>query len=325
MDTNLDLKSFVNEQITALDFSNRKPTNLYLPMDYLLFLGGKRIRPILTMLAYQAVSGKDPREAVNLAIALELFHNFSLMHDDIMDRAPFRRGKPSVHAKWNEDIAILSGDALFAYSMELIVQEFPAKAAQLVKAYSEVSMEVCEGQMEDMDMAEMDDADIPMYLEMIRKKTAALLGGCMRLGAIAGGASADIQQKFKDFGESLGLGFQLQDDLMDAFPPADFGKQEGGDIIENKKTFLLLKTMELANQEQTQKLQDLLALAKDEDNPRKVAGVLEIMQALTIPEITQDLIDHYFNKAEDLGKELAAKTQFDGLKVYLEAIAKRKF
>lgn len=324
MDTNLDLKSFVNEQISALAFSERKPSNLYKPMDYLLFLGGKRIRPILTMLAYQAVSSKDPREAVRLAIALELFHNFSLMHDDIMDRAPFRRGKPSVHAKWNEDIAILSGDALFAYSMELIVEEFPEKAAQLVKAYSEVSMEVCEGQMEDMDMASMEDADIPMYIEMIRKKTAALLGGCMRLGAIAGGANADIQQKFKDFGESLGLGFQLQDDLMDAFPPEGFGKQEGGDIIENKKTFLLLKTMELANGEQRQQLNSFLSINKDEDNPRKVAGVLEIMRALSIPQITQELIDHYFQKAEALGKELAAETQFESLKAYLEVIAKRK-
>jgi geranylgeranyl diphosphate synthase type II len=325
MDTNLDLKSLVNEHIASLSLSSRKPANLYEPMDYLLSLGGKRIRPVLTMLAYQAVSGKAPTDAINLATALELFHNFSLMHDDIMDRAPFRRGKPSVHAKWNDDVAILSGDALFALSIEMIAQEFPEKAAPLSIGYSRVSMEVCEGQMEDMDMAEMDDADIPMYIEMIRKKTAALLGGCLRLGAIAGGASSDIQEKFKDFGESLGIGFQLQDDLMDAFPPAGFGKQEGGDIIENKKTFLLIKTLELAKGDQAKELEALLSLAKDEDNPRKVAGVLEIMKSLSIPEITQNLIDEYFQRAEDLGKELAKETQFDALKAYLEVIAKRKF
>jgi geranylgeranyl diphosphate synthase type II len=134
-----------------------------------------------------------------------------------------------------------------------------------------------------------------------------------------------MQEKFKEFGESLGLGFQLQDDLMDAFPPAGFGKQEGGDIIENKKTFLLLKTLELADAAQSQQLQELLALSEDKDNPRKVAGVLEIMKALAIPEITQNLINSYFQKAEDLGKELAAETRFDALKAYLEVISKRKF
>ncbi len=323
--TELDLKSLINTHIATLALTERKPTHLYQPMDYLLSLGGKRIRPVLTMLAYQAVSGRDPREALNLATAIELFHNFTLMHDDIMDRAPFRRGKPSVHTRWNEDIAILSGDALFALSMEMIVKDFPEKAAELTLAYSEVSLEVCEGQMEDMDMAEQEDADIPMYLEMIRKKTAALLGGCMRMGAIAGGASPLIQQKFKEFGESLGLGFQLQDDLMDAFPPAGFGKQVGGDIIENKKTFLLLKAQELAHTAQQQQLAALLALSRDEDNARKVAGVLEIMNDLHIPQLSQQLIDTYFQKADDLGKELAENTQFGALKAYLELIANRKF
>ena len=322
---NADLKTLVNDHIQQLPFSQLKPAHLYQPMAYLLKLGGKRIRPILTMLAYQAVSGKNPKKALNLATSLELFHNFTLMHDDIMDRAPMRRGQASVHAKWNEDIAILSGDALFAFSMEMMVKEFPQKAAALIQAYSEVSMEVCEGQMEDMDMAEMPDADIPMYIEMIRKKTAALLGGCLRMGAIAGGASQDIQQQFKEFGESLGLGFQLQDDLMDAFPPEGFGKQEGGDIIENKKTFLLLKTQELADSDQSKALSSLLAIQQDEDNERKVKGVLTIMKELNIPAITQELIDFYFKKAQDLGKELAEKTQFEGLKSYLELIAKRKF
>ena len=318
----LSLKSVVDQHIKSLKLGERKPKNLYGPMEYILSLKGKRIRPILTMLAYQAVSGNSPQDALNLGTAVELFHNFTLLHDDIMDKAPVRRGQPTVHIVWNEDVAILSGDALYACSMELVVQEFPEKAAALIKEYTRTCLEVCEGQMEDMDMAENDSATIPEYLEMIRKKTAALLGGCMSLGAIAGGASEEIIKKFKDFGESVGTGFQLQDDLMDAFPPEGFGKQIGGDIIENKKTYLLLKALELANNEQKAKLEKLLA---QEDNPeQKVEEVLEIFEELNIKSLTQELSNQYFEKAKALSQELTGPTQFELVKEFLQEIVHRK-
>jgi geranylgeranyl diphosphate synthase type II len=319
-----DLKATVEAHIQSYQFGEKTPENLYRPMEYILALKGKRIRPILTMLAYQAVSGRPGTEVLNLACAVELFHNFTLMHDDIMDRAPVRRGKPSVHIVWNEDIAILSGDALFAFSMGLVVKDFPDKAAVLAEEFTAVAMAVCEGQMEDMDLATFSDVEIPQYLEMIRKKTAALLGGCMSLGALAGGADRELVEQFREFGERMGVAFQLQDDLMDAFPPEGFGKQEGGDIIENKKTYLYLKALALANQDQEKELRDWFDSEKEHDAGQKVARVLQLFRELGIPGETQDLIESNVQRASQLSDELVAKSDFGLLKEYLQVIAKRK-
>lgn len=316
------LKSLVDQHIQSLNLAEREPVNLYGPIDYILSLKGKRIRPILTMLAYQSVSGDLPQKALNLGSAIELFHNFTLLHDDIMDKAPVRRGKPTVHTIWDNNVAILSGDALFAYSMELVVKEFPNHAAALIQEYTQTCLEVCEGQMEDMDLAENDSATIPQYIQMIRKKTAALLGGCMSMGAIAGNASEDIRIKMKTFGESVGIAFQLQDDLMDAFPPEGFGKQVGGDIIENKKTFLLLKAQEIANPEQKEKIENLL---NQKDNPEeKVREMLNIFEVLNIRELTAQLIEEYIQKARELSKELSREIQFEPVAAFLQEIANRK-
>lgn len=320
MQNTIELKAAVEKYIEDLGLNHRKPANLYQPMAYILSLKGKRIRPILTMLAYQAVSGENPTNAMNLGVAVEVFHNFTLVHDDIMDRAPVRRGNATVHIKWDENVAILSGDALLAFSMDMITSDFPEKAAALMKEYTHVSLAVCEGQMEDMDLAVQINATIPDYLEMIRKKTAALLGGCMSLGAIAGGADYEIISQFREFGESLGIGFQLQDDLMDAFPPQGFGKQIGGDIIENKKTYLLLKAQELASPEQKSKIDELL----NNQSESKVEEMLAIFQQLNIDAHTQQLILSYFDKAIALGNALAQKTQFEPLRTYLQEIANRK-
>ncbi|RMG70796.1 MAG: polyprenyl synthetase family protein [Bacteroidetes bacterium] len=317
------LKQTVESHIAALPLADRQPENLYAPMVYILGMKGKRIRPILTLLAYQAVSGRPVSESLNLACAAEVFHNFTLMHDDIMDRAPVRRGQPTVHIRWDENIAILSGDALFAYAMELVVKDFPEKAAPLAIEFSRVSMAVCEGQMEDMDLALRSEVSIPEYVEMIRKKTAALLGGCLAMGAIAGGASSKQVEKFRQYGEKLGIAFQLQDDLMDAFPPEGFGKQVGGDIIENKKTYLYLRALELANPEQATRLQVLFQTDMGTDKG-KVAEVLDIFRQLNIPGQTQALIESYFQEALQLGEELAAETDFGPMKAYLGVIAKRK-
>ncbi|MCI4671632.1 MAG: polyprenyl synthetase family protein [Bacteroidia bacterium] len=323
MTTSAQLKTIVDEYVNSLEFSSMKPANLYGPMAYILSMKGKRIRPILTMLAYQAVSGQDPKNALKLGTSVELFHNFTLMHDDIMDRAPFRRGMPSVHIKWNEDVAILSGDALFAFSMGMVIEEFPEKAAALAREFSQVSMAVCEGQMEDMDLAKEDEVEIPIYVEMIRKKTAALLGGCLALGAIAAGADEELVEKFRAYGESLGIAFQLQDDLMDAFPPEGFGKQVGGDIIENKKTYLLLKARELASAGQQSELNQWFS-TQECNSDEKVAAVLNIFNATDVKGHTQALIQDYFEKAISLGEELAEETHFEMLKDYLQVISKRK-
>ena len=316
------LKEAIDQYLHGLPFASLQPANLYEPMHYLLGLKGKRIRPILTMMAYAAVSNRNPLEAMRLACSVELFHNFTLMHDDIMDRAPMRRGQPTVHTKWNEDIAILSGDALFAWSMGEIVAEFPQYAAELVKEYTRVSLEVCEGQMEDMDFATQSKVSIGAYLEMIRKKTAALLGGCMRLGAIAAGADLETQEEFQAFGESMGIAFQLQDDLMDAFPPENFGKQLGGDIIECKKTYLTLKAFSLAEAGDHARLSDLYS--RQGGGEEKVKEVLDIFSRLNIDGLTRQLIGEYVEKARGLSDALGKKTAFDPLKSYLQEIANRK-
>jgi len=202
------------------------------------------------------------------------------------------------------------------------VKDFPQKAAVLGQEFARVAMEVCEGQMEDMDFEERNDVSIEEYLEMIRKKTAALLGGCMSLGAIAGDADEDTVRLFRNFGENLGIGFQLQDDLMDAFPPQGFGKQVGGDILANKKTFLVLKALELADKEEASTLRQLLAM--DENYPGKVEQVLAIFQKLNIEEESSHLIKSYFDKARDMSKELSKRSDFDILKDYLQSIFKRK-
>lgn len=319
-----ELKEAVEAHIPQYQFDKKRPENLYRPMEYILSLKGKRIRPVLTMLAYQAVSGKTGEDVLNLACAVELFHNFTLMHDDIMDRAPVRRGKPSVHIVWDENTAILSGDALFAFSMGLVVKDVPEKGAVLAEEFTEVGMVVCEGQMEDMDLALAEQVEIPQYVEMIRKKTAALLGGCMSLGAMAGGAGKDLVEQFREFGEQLGVAFQLQDDLMDAFPPEGFGKQEGGDIIENKKTYLYLQALETANSAQKEELEDWFDANKTHDAEAKVKRVLELFRELNIPQQTQALIESYVQRASQLSDELARKTDFASVKDYLQVIAKRK-
>ncbi|TAE57423.1 MAG: polyprenyl synthetase family protein [Bacteroidetes bacterium] len=322
MSSSADLRQLTESHIEAMAFESRQPRNLYEPMAYILRLPGKRIRPVLTLLAYQALSGRNPAEALNLACSVELFHNFTLMHDDIMDRAPMRRGQPCVHIKWDENIAILSGDAMFAFSMGLVVKDFPEKAAILATEFTRVGMEVCEGQMEDMDLAAQSDAGIPEYIEMIRKKTAALLGGCLSLGALAGDASPELAFRFRQYGELLGIAFQLQDDLMDAFPPEGFGKQVGGDIIENKKTYLLLKARELAGESQ---LRELDALSQPGTDPAaKVQHTLRIFRELDIENLTQALIRDYFGQALAIGEELEHQSRFAPIKAYLTEIAGRK-
>ncbi len=316
-----NLRQLINTHLASIQFGDKAPEKLYKPIAYILSLKAKRMRPILTLLTYQAVSGKGLEEALDLAISLELFHNFTLMHDDIMDSAPVRRGKPSVHTVWDENVAILSGDALFAYSIGLVGKGFPDTAQHLTQEFSEVSLQVCEGQQEDMDLADKKEVSIEEYLEMIRKKTAVLLGACMSMGAIAAGADKGLVDKFRYFGESMGIAFQLQDDLMDAFPPEGFGKRVGGDILERKKTFLYLKALQLSEFAEREELRKIYENEEEDEN--KVPTVIAIFDRLEIKTHTNNLIQHYFDLARTIGTQIAEEVDFDPIKTYLQEISKR--
>ena len=316
------LKSLIDTHISSLGFDMRQPSHLYQPAAYFLALGGKRIRPALAMLAYEAISARPPAEALDIGVAIELFHNFTLIHDDIMDQAPLRRGKPSLHIAWDTDTAILTGDALFALSMEMMVAAFPRRAASLIIAYSRAAVLVCEGQMQDMQMAHAESISLNHYMEMIRKKTAVLLGASLKLGALAAGAKEVLAARLAAYGEWMGLGFQLQDDLMDAFPSENFGKQAGGDILEGKKTFLFLKAWELASAEQKTHMQ---AIAELKEPQKKVMEMLGLYQSLGIADHAQEQITVCYEEAAALGEKLAQEMDFFPISSYVAHVFKRSF
>ena len=235
------------------------PVNLYQPINYILGLGGKRIRPSLSLIACEMEDGSF-ENAFPAALAVEIFHNFSLVHDDIMDGAPLRRGRPTVHNRWDINTGILSGDAMLIKAYQLLEDYKPAVFRDLSRVFSATAVAVCEGQQLDMDFESRSDVTLPEYLEMIRKKTAVLLGASMQMGAAVAGADKERQERYFRVGENLGVAFQIQDDYLDAFgDPDTFGKQVGGDIIENKKTFLYLKALELADKDTVSQLQAVFA------------------------------------------------------------------
>jgi geranylgeranyl diphosphate synthase, type II len=215
----------------------QEPERLYTPIRYLLGLGGKRMRPVLSMLAAE-LFGADPKKALNPGLAIEFFHNFSLIHDDIMDEAPLRRGFETVHQKWNGKVALLSGDALFVVAYQYLARNESKYINPLLHLFSVTVMEVCEGQQMDMDFEERNDVTIPEYIEMIRLKTSVLLGGALEMGAIVADASDEDRKHIYLFGQHIGIAFQLQDDILDLYgDPEKFGKQIGGDVIAKQKNF----------------------------------------------------------------------------------------
>ncbi len=224
----------------------REPENLYDPVNYIMGLGGKRIRPSLALMSCH-LFGSDPREAQGAALAVEMFHNFTLIHDDIMDRAELRRGKPTVHKKWDLNAGILSGDVLMILSYRQLEGYEPALYRELMKLFNKTAVEVCEGQQMDIDFEQRMDVEVDEYFKMIEFKTAVLLGCSLAMGALVAGASKEDRESIYEFGIRLGLAFQLQDDYLDTFGGADFGKRIGGDILERKKTFLIIRALELAD------------------------------------------------------------------------------
>ena len=275
------------------------PDNLYEPIHYILSLSGKRIRPQLVFMGASLFGYKDWDKVLPASIAIEYFHNFSLMHDDIMDKAPLRRGKQTVHQKWNENVAILSGDALLVKSYEEL-SKCPAFAVpELLKTFNRVALEVCEGQQHDMDFELRNDVSESEYINMIRLKTSVLLGGALELGAIIAGANAENRQKLYDFGVNLGIAFQLQDDILDTFGnPETFGKQVGGDIIVNKKTILhilLKKSLSIEDQIEFDKI---LALS-EENAEEKVSRMRILYQKYKIFDLANTLKNRYSSKSLD--------------------------
>lgn len=279
------------------DYLNfKEPKNLYQPIEYILDLGGKRLRPTLTLLTTE-IFGGDHKKSLNAALALELFHNFSLIHDDIMDDAPLRRGNKTVHEKWDLNTGILSGDAMLILAYQLFENYEPNTFQELAKLFSKTALEVCEGQQYDIDFETRDDVTLSEYLKMIEYKTAVLIAAAMKMGAIVAGASKQDQIKIYEFGKNLGIAFQLQDDYLDAFGnPETFGKQVGGDIIENKKTFLYLRAMAFCDADEMMQLEHLYSIYP-EDDEEKVKTVKQIFLSTGSAEATKMEIEIYTIKA----------------------------
>ncbi len=274
----------------------KKPTQLYEPIRYIISLGGKRLRPILTLMTCDFFE-TDFKKAMNAALALELFHNFSLIHDDIMDNAPLRRGKETVHEKWDLNTGILSGDAMLILAYQLFEGYEPKMFQQLAKLFSKTALEVCEGQQYDIDFESRDDVTLPEYIKMINYKTAVLVGAAMKMGAIVANASESCRDSIYEFGRNLGIAFQLQDDYLDAFgDPKTFGKQVGGDIISNKKTFLFLTAIERSNLSEAKTLKHLYSISP-KDPLDKIEAVKNIFETSGAALAIQNEIEAYTQKA----------------------------
>ncbi|MDG1194409.1 MAG: polyprenyl synthetase family protein [Polaribacter sp.] len=274
----------------------KDPKNLYEPIDYILHLGGKRMRPILTLMAADIFSS-NYKKALPAALAVEVFHNFTLVHDDIMDDAPLRRGKATVHEKWDISTGILSGDAMLILAYQYFENYEPIIFQKLAKLFSKTALEVCDGQQLDVDFETRKDVTIDEYINMIRLKTSVLVAAALKMGAIVAETNELDANLIYDFGLNLGLAFQLQDDYLDTFgDAATFGKQIGGDIIENKKTYLYLKALEVANEEDKQKLL-FFYQQKLEDNSVKIAEVTRIFELNDMPVLIKDKIENYTEKA----------------------------
>lgn len=302
----------------------KEPKSLYEPIDYILSLGGKRMRPVLTLMAADAF-GADCKEALPAAVAVEMFHNFSLVHDDIMDDAPLRRGNETVHEKWDVNTAILSGDAMLILAYRYFEEYEPVIFRALAKLFSRTALEVCEGQQWDVDFESRNDVTLPEYLKMIEYKTAVLVAAALQMGAIVAGTTSDNCRLIYEFGLNLGIAFQLQDDLLDAFgDPETFGKQVGGDIIENKKTYLYLLAMQNSDTSQTQQLHEYFATHPD-NSAAKVESVKKIFVATGADEATKAAIADYTKRALATLDEMEISEENKAvLKLFAQKLMERK-
>ena len=303
----------------------KEPKNLYNPIAYILQLGGKRIRPVLTLMAADIFSN-DFKKALPAAMAVEVFHNFTLIHDDIMDDAPLRRGKPTVHEKWNLNTGILSGDAMLILAYQYFENYEPKVFQKLAKLFSKTALEVCDGQQLDIDFETRNDVTILEYINMIRLKTSVLVAAALKMGVIVAETDEKNSNLMYDFGLNLGIAFQLQDDYLDTFGnPKNFGKQIGGDIIENKKTYLYLKALETANLKDKEKL-EFLYNQKLDDNLIKIKEVKSIFEKTNIPNLIKKQIELYTQKAFEIVALLdISTTHKEKLKTFGLGLMQREF
>ena len=290
-----ELMQMVNNAIESLPY-NRKPQSLYAPIQYVLSLGGKRLRPVLMLMAYNMYK-EDVEHILMPAIAIETYHNFTLLHDDLMDRAEVRRGNPCVHVKWDDNTAILSGDNMLVLAFSRMIQCNDKCLPSVLRLFTETALEINEGQPYDVDFETRSDVTEEEYIEMIRLKTSVLLACALKIGAFLGGASEQDADTLYEFGEKLGLAFQLQDDYLDVYGDfKTFGKQIGGDIMCNKKTYMLINAQLLANEEQACELNAWLNM-ENPSREEKVAAVTRIYDEIGVPELVRNKISQYYQEA----------------------------
>lgn len=309
------IQELINDFIDNQNFMG-EPSELYAPIEYILRQGGKRMRPTLCLLACELFGG-NIEDCMIPAVSAEIFHNFTLVHDDIMDQAPLRRGMETVYHKWNSDIALLSGDTMLIKAFQYVLATKKEYSHEVFAELCKVALEVCEGQQYDLNFETQDDVTLDAYLEMIRLKTAVLLGSVLKIGAIVAGANDKNQKAIYDFGINLGLAFQLQDDILDCYSDVNvFGKMTGGDISDNKKTYLYLKALELASEDDRNHLLNLFKMPKGR-NEEKIQAVLNIYDKYNVKNIVEKLMTEYYEKSlQDLSSIEASEENKEILRDY---------
>ena len=312
----------IEQEISKLNW-NREPRGLYEPIGYTLESGGKRLRPQLAILASEAFGGKD-EDVLPAALALEVFHNFTLLHDDVMDRADVRRGRPTVHVRWNDNTAILSGDQMLIEAYKLLSRVPADKLSEVLRLFNKMGTEICEGQQYDVDFEAKQDTTIDDYLMMIRRKTSVLLATALQIGAYIAGADAQAQDALYQYGINLGLAFQIQDDILDCWgDPATFGKAIGGDITCNKKTYVLLTALHTADPSTRLELEHWLHAvhAPKED---KILAVTGLYNRLGIRQVCEEVVEQYTRKALDCLQDLPSNNATQALRTLAEKLIKRR-
>ncbi len=312
----------INKGLQDIELS-KAPSNLYDPLRYFFRLGGKRIRPILTLLAAERFDKNGVTDPLNAALSVEIFHNFSLVHDDIMDKAPVRRGQQTVHEKWDQNIAILSGDVMLVKAYQYLNTYSPAIANQLITVFNKTAIEVCEGQQMDMDFEKISKVSQDEYIRMITLKTSVLLGCALKMGAIVGGADPKEQGDLYAFGLNMGIAFQIQDDLLDLYgDPKLVGKQVGGDLIANKNTLLMVVAKEVANEKQLSTLQ---TLSNEPNITKKIEGIIAIFKTLQVQEKCLELMGDFYEKAEYHLNKIGLNNSESALYILTRELKKRSY
>ena len=313
----------VNEFIDNMPWQ-RKPYSLYEPIKYVLAIGGKRIRPTLMLLAYNLYKG-DPERILNTAVAVETYHNYTLLHDDLMDQAPLRRGHQTVHVKWDPNTAILSGDSMLVLAFKMMAQTDKDYLQPVIDLFTETALEIGEGQQYDMEFENRTDVTEDEYIEMIRLKTSVLLACAMKIGAILGGASDEDAENLYKFGEQIGLAFQLQDDYLDVYgDPETFGKRIGGDILSNKKTYMLINALAKSDSEQCRQLLGWIEVGSKEQEDEKIAAVTQLYNEIGVDKMAEAKINYYFEQGmKYLDKVGVSEERKEELKRYTAKMMKR--